>query len=122
LTGSGGKQAGLKIATVAENHRSVQGQSWFRTVPIDELVDGVTVSALAIDTGQAVSTLPLLKIQDPANGFWGAYAVSKNAASASSTSGLLAIRPIMLHFEPYFRVVGHSTGTVHFEIWVSTSS
>jgi hypothetical protein len=50
IDGSRGKEAGLKVAAIAENHSSVQGQSWFRAVPIDELIDRVAVSALAVDT------------------------------------------------------------------------
>jgi hypothetical protein len=50
IDGSRGKEAGLKVAAIAENHRSVQGQSRFRAVPIDELIDRVAVSALAVDT------------------------------------------------------------------------
>jgi hypothetical protein len=54
IDGSRGKQAGLKVAAIAENHRSVQGQSRFRAVPIDELVNRVAISALAVDTRLAV--------------------------------------------------------------------
>jgi hypothetical protein len=54
IDGSRGKQAGLKVAAIAENHRSVQSQSRFRALPIDEPIDCVAVSALAVDTRQAV--------------------------------------------------------------------
>jgi ABC-type hemin transport system ATPase subunit len=37
-----------------KSNRSVQGQSRFRAVPIDELVDRMAISALAVGTGQAV--------------------------------------------------------------------
>jgi len=48
------EQASFKIAAIAENHRSVQGQARFRAIPIDELVNGMTISALTVDAGQTV--------------------------------------------------------------------
>jgi hypothetical protein len=49
LTVPRGKESALKVAAIAENHSSVQGQSWFRAVPIDVFIDCVAVSALAVD-------------------------------------------------------------------------
>src|SRR5579872_3629770 len=54
VDGSRGKQTGLKVASIAENHRSVQSKSRFRAVPIDEFVDRVTIPTLAVNTSQAV--------------------------------------------------------------------
>jgi hypothetical protein len=53
IDGSWGKQASLEVAAITENHGSVQSQSRFRATPIDELVDGMTISPSAIDAGQA---------------------------------------------------------------------
>ena len=54
VDGSRRKLACFKVAAIAENNRSVQGKSRLRAVPIDEFVDRVAISALAVDTGQAV--------------------------------------------------------------------
>jgi hypothetical protein len=54
INGSGGKQSGLKVAAITENHGSVQGEARLRAVPIDELVDGMAISTLTVDAGQAV--------------------------------------------------------------------
>ena len=59
IDGSESQQTGLKVAAIAENHRSVQGQARFQSVPIDELVDDMAISSLAVNTGQAVQNCRL---------------------------------------------------------------
>jgi len=66
VDGSRTKQAGFQVIAIAENHCSVQSQSRFRTVPIDELVGRMAISALAVDTHQAVQHCCLGKFEKSA--------------------------------------------------------
>src|SRR5580658_1543468 len=54
VDGSRRELACFEVGAIAENHRSVQSKTGLRAVPIDEFVDRVAISTLAVDTGQAV--------------------------------------------------------------------
>jgi hypothetical protein len=42
---------GFKAGPVFENHDSIERQTWFRAKPVNELVDGVAISPLRIESG-----------------------------------------------------------------------
>jgi hypothetical protein len=53
----------LKVLAVAENDRAVEGETWLRTVPGDELPNGMVVGALTASRGQAAEDRQLRVLQ-----------------------------------------------------------
>src|SRR5579859_3009410 len=39
---------------ITQDHEPVEGQAWFRAIPVNELIDGVTISPLRILRSEAV--------------------------------------------------------------------
>ena len=46
--------SGLQMRAIAQDDRSVQRQSGFRTIPVDELVDRVSIASLGFWAGETV--------------------------------------------------------------------
>jgi|HubBroStandDraft_6_1064221.scaffolds.fasta_scaffold434183_1 hypothetical protein len=47
IDGSGGELTGFEMRAIAQDHDPVEGQAWFRTIAVDELIDGVTIARFA---------------------------------------------------------------------------
>jgi hypothetical protein len=45
---------GIRDATDSEHHYSVESQARFRTIPVNELIDGVTITPLRVQAGEAI--------------------------------------------------------------------
>jgi len=45
---------GFEIVSIFENNDPIERQTWFRAIPINELIDGMAIPALCIGTGQTV--------------------------------------------------------------------
>jgi hypothetical protein len=39
---------------IAQHHNSVESQARFRTIPVNELIDGVTITSLGVQAGEAI--------------------------------------------------------------------
>jgi hypothetical protein len=48
IDGSGGESTGFEMRTIAQDHDPIEGQARFRTIPVNELIDGVTITPLCV--------------------------------------------------------------------------
>jgi hypothetical protein len=39
---------------IAQHHYSVESQARFRTIPVNEFIDGVTITSLGVQAGEAI--------------------------------------------------------------------
>jgi hypothetical protein len=69
---TGRKLACFEVTAIAKNHRTVQCGSRLRAVPVNEFVDGMAISALAVTTGQTIKNRGLgeLKVGEAQMGSW----------------------------------------------------
>jgi hypothetical protein len=56
---TGRELTGFEMRAVAQNNSPIERQARFRTIPVDEFVDGVTVSPLGIWRGKAIQNCEL---------------------------------------------------------------
>src|ERR1700674_2365341 len=42
------------MRAIAQDHDPVEGQAWFRTIPVDELIDGVTIAPFCVCRVEAI--------------------------------------------------------------------
>jgi hypothetical protein len=42
------------MRSIAQHHYSVESQARFRTIPVNELIDGVTITSLGVQAGEAI--------------------------------------------------------------------
>src|SRR5258708_38349209 len=43
-----GELTRFEMRAIAQDHDPVEGQAWFRTIPVNELIDGVTITPLCV--------------------------------------------------------------------------
>jgi hypothetical protein len=48
IDGAGGELTGFEMRAIAQDDDPVEGQARFRTIPVNELIDGVTVTPLCV--------------------------------------------------------------------------
>src|SRR6266403_5816975 len=48
------KLTGFEMRPIAQHHYSVESQARFRTIPVNELIDGVTITPLGVQAGEAI--------------------------------------------------------------------
>jgi len=48
IDGSGGELTGFEMRAITQDHDPVEGQARFRAVPVNELIDGVTITPLCV--------------------------------------------------------------------------
>jgi len=48
IDGSGCELTGFEMRAIAQDHDPVKGQARFRAVPVNELIDGVTITPLCV--------------------------------------------------------------------------
>src|SRR5215471_12928110 len=46
--------AGFEMRSITQDHYSVERQARFRTIPVNELIDGVTITSLGVRTGETI--------------------------------------------------------------------
>jgi hypothetical protein len=64
--------------TIPEHYGLVEGEAWFRAIPIHKFIDGVPVSALGFGASQAIE-----------NGSFGVIPIGQTENSLRSPAGLL---------------------------------
>ena len=45
---------GFEMRPIAQHHNSVKSQARFRTIPVNEFIDGVTITPLRVQAGEAI--------------------------------------------------------------------
>jgi len=50
----GSELTGFEMRAIAQDHYSVERQARFRTVPVNEFVDSVTITPLGVQAGEAI--------------------------------------------------------------------
>jgi hypothetical protein len=45
---------GFEMRPIAQDHNSVESQARFRTIPVNECIDGVTITPLGVQAGEAI--------------------------------------------------------------------
>src|SRR2546425_5876706 len=48
IDGAGGELTGFEMRSVTQGHDPVEGQARFRAIPVDELVDGVSITPFCV--------------------------------------------------------------------------
>src|SRR5271154_2431270 len=48
IDGAGGELTGFEMRAIPQDHDPVEGQARFRTIPVNELIDGVTITPLCV--------------------------------------------------------------------------
>jgi hypothetical protein len=48
IDGSGGELTGFEMRAIPQDHDPVERQARFRAIPINELIDGVTITSLCV--------------------------------------------------------------------------
>jgi hypothetical protein len=64
---------GFEIRPIAQHHYSVVSQARFRTIPVNEFIDGVTVTPLDVQAGETIQDcgFGVLEIWQAQDGFCG---------------------------------------------------
>ena len=85
IDGSWGELTGFEMRAIAQDHNPVEGQARFRTIPVNELIDGVTIAPLCVCRVKGCSILRPWRVPGRATEgrIWCYCVFFRNLASAS---------------------------------------
>src|SRR3984893_3470927 len=73
IDGARRKLTGFEMRPIAQHYNSVESQARFRTIPVNEFIDGVTITSLGVQAGEAIQDcgFGVLEVWQVQDGFCG---------------------------------------------------